>query len=355
MPCFTAVPIGTPVAPDGLQEPIPSAGPYYVDSHLLENQTVIRKNPNYTGERPQRVDGVVFTSVASPQRGGELVTAGEADYAYDEGTPPAAAFAPHGRYERAYGAGQAGKPRYFRVPASLTRFVLPNTLDGPFADARYRRAAALAIDRSAIAKLAEGTPRGLLLPPGIPGYAVRDPHAARPQPERARALVGKRRPSIVLAAEAANPVNQGVTRQIEKDLEGVGFEVTVLLDVDPFELAKRPRPRVDALFTGWATDYPDPHGFFSAIFDPREGPGFFPVWFEDPHWLAEIRAAARLQGDARVRAYRRLDRELTRGPIPVIPLAVDNSPPQLFSAHVTCQTFLPMFFSLADPTSLCIE
>jgi hypothetical protein len=39
----------------------------------------------------------------------------------------------------------------------------------------------------------------------------------------------------------------------------------------------------------------------------------------------------------------------------VIPLAVDNSPPQLFSARVTCQTFLPMFFSLVDPTSLCLE
>jgi serine/threonine protein kinase len=185
--------------------------------------------------------------------------------------------------------------------------------------------------------------------------AARDPHAARPRPDRARALVGKRRPSIVLAAEAANPINRGVTREIEKDLERVGFEVTVLFDADPFELAKRPRPRVDALFTGWATDYPDPHGFFTAIFDPEEGLGFFPLWFEDGHWLAKIRGAARLRGDARVRAYRRLDRELTSGPIPVIPLAVDNSLPQLFSARVTCQTFLPMFFSLVDPTSLCLE
>jgi ABC-type transport system substrate-binding protein/class 3 adenylate cyclase/streptogramin lyase/tRNA A-37 threonylcarbamoyl transferase component Bud32 len=355
MPCFTAVPIGTPIAPDGLQEPIPSAGPYYVDSHLLESQTVIRKNPNYPADRPQRVDGVVFTSVASPQRAGELVAAGDADYAYDEGTPPSPEFAPHGRYERAFGAGQAGKPHYFRVPASLTRFVLLNTLDGPFANVRYRRAAALAIDRGAIANLVEGTPRGLLLPPGIPGYTARDPRAPRARLDRARALVGKGRPSIVLAAEAANPVNEGVTRQIQKDLERGGFEVTVRLDADPFELAKRPRPRVDALFTGWSTDYPDPHGFFTAILDPQEGAGFFPLWFQDARWLAEIRGAARLRGDARVRAYRRLDRELTSGPIPMIPLAVDNSPPQLFSARVTCQTFLPMFFSLADPTSLCLE
>src|SRR5262249_55057795 len=34
MPCLTAVPVGTPVVPAGLEEPIPSAGPYYVDDNL---------------------------------------------------------------------------------------------------------------------------------------------------------------------------------------------------------------------------------------------------------------------------------------------------------------------------------
>ena len=90
------------------------------------------------------------------------------------------------------------------------------------------------------------------------------------------------------------------------------------------------------------------------ILDPRAKSGFFPPFFQDQRWLEQIRAAAARRGEARVRAYQRLDRALADGPTPVIPLAVDNSPPQLFSARVTCRTFLPMFFSLVDPTSLCI-
>src|SRR5205814_138035 len=55
MPFFCAVPVGTPVNPNGLPA-IPSAGPYYIASYQPNQQLVLRRNPNYRGTRPHRLD-----------------------------------------------------------------------------------------------------------------------------------------------------------------------------------------------------------------------------------------------------------------------------------------------------------
>ena len=355
MPCFSAVPIGTPVAPDGLEEPIPSAGPYYVDVNLSDFQLVLKKNPNYAGTRPQRVDGVVVTESLSPAEAGELVTRGEADYAYDDTEPATPAFAPGGTYDRRFGGTAPGRPHYVRAPASLTRFLFFNSVRGPFRDVRLRRAVALAVDRRAFANLYLSAPRSLFLPPGIPGYAKQDVYPVEPHIAQARALVGKRRIRVLVTGDAANPQLEPATRQLRKDLARIGIDVAVRLVPDPWSLAKGSTPRVDMLVEGWAADYPDAWQYFTAILDRREGIGFYPAFFTDEKWLGEIRRVARIKGEARARAYRQLDLDLARGPIPMTALVVTTSPPQLFSSRVTCQTFLPMFFGLADPTSLCLD
>jgi ABC-type transport system substrate-binding protein/class 3 adenylate cyclase/tRNA A-37 threonylcarbamoyl transferase component Bud32/sugar lactone lactonase YvrE len=355
MPCFSAVPVGTPVAPDGLDEPIPSAGPYYVAYNLGDFELVLKKNPNYGGTRAQRVDGVVVTENLSAKEAGDRVVRGEADYAYDDTQPAAPIFAPGGTYDRRFAHTGAGKPQYARVASNVNRFLFFNTTRGPLRDVRLRRAIALAVDRRAFADLFLAAPRGLFLPPGIPGYAKGDVYAAKPQLVRARALVGKRHVRVLVTGDAANPAMQAATSELRKDLARIGIDVVVRLVPDPWSLAKGSEPRVDILFDGWAADYPDGWQYFTAILDPRDGPRFYPPFFTDPRWLGKIRDAARLKGDARARAYRRLDLDLARGPVPVTAVAVADSPPQLFSARVTCKTFLPMFFSLADPTSLCVK
>jgi hypothetical protein len=62
MPFFGAVPIGTPLSGfDPQQHPIPSAGPYYVSYQNIGWQTVLRRNPNYHGPRPHRMNGSAST------------------------------------------------------------------------------------------------------------------------------------------------------------------------------------------------------------------------------------------------------------------------------------------------------
>ncbi|MGZ8694746.1 MAG: protein kinase domain-containing protein [Gaiellaceae bacterium] len=352
MPWFSAVPIGTPVAPDGLDEPIPSAGPYYVDYNLPDFQLVVKKNPNYGGTARRRVDGVIVTESLNPTQAAELVEQGKADWAFDEGEP-SEPFAAGGRLDKQYGSGAA--QRYFSVPADRTRFLLMNTVEGPLADVKVRRAISLALDRRRLAAIDGGAPRSLFLPPAIPGYRDFDPQPRRPALARARAVVGDRRVELLLVANAANPANEPLAREIRKQLALVGIAVEVRLDVDPWGVARGGSPRVDLLLDGWIADYPDAQSFFTSVLDPQNAGNFYPEFFHDPKWLERIRSASRTRGAARIEAYRRLDLDLARGPVPLTAIVVNEGLPQLFSARVGCQTFLPFFAGLADPTSLCLK
>ena len=350
MPCFSVVPQGTPADPDGISEPIPSAGPYYIDYNLQDFQLVLRKNPNYGGKRPQKVDGVIVKESLSPDQAAQLVETGKADYAFDDGDPPSPVFAPGGRLDRAYGSG--ADPRYVRKPANGTRFLMFNTTRGPMADVRLRHAVALALDRQAIAELVDSNPRSLFLSPGVPGYAaIPEPG---PQVAQARALLRDRSVPVTLLADAGNPRSERISAEVKKELDRAGFHVRVLLLADLWGYARN-GGRADLLLDGWANDYPDAQNSFTDLLDPRDGVHFYPAWFKDARWLGRMRAAAAAPEAARAVAYRKLDRDLAGGPLPATGLTENVSPPQFFSARVTCASYLPQFYGLADPTSLCLR
>src|SRR5215207_5394174 len=57
---FCAVPKSTSVDP-AQEKPVPTAGPYYVASWTPKRRLVLKKNPNYTGDRPAKLDEIVYT------------------------------------------------------------------------------------------------------------------------------------------------------------------------------------------------------------------------------------------------------------------------------------------------------
>jgi ABC-type transport system substrate-binding protein len=57
---FCPVPIGTPTIANGLEDPIPSAGPYYLSGNIGGVVAVLRRNPNYRGSRPHRLAAIVY-------------------------------------------------------------------------------------------------------------------------------------------------------------------------------------------------------------------------------------------------------------------------------------------------------
>lgn len=80
LPYFCILPAGTPTPLGGYQDPLPTAGPYYLAQHEGGVLAVVRTNPNYRGPRPRRLDGIVFHINVSERMALAHVRSGQLDY-----------------------------------------------------------------------------------------------------------------------------------------------------------------------------------------------------------------------------------------------------------------------------------
>ena len=80
LPYFCVLPAGTPTALGGYEDPLPTAGPYYLAEHEGGVLAVVRPNPNYSGTRPGRLDGIVFQIDIGERAAITRVRHGQLDY-----------------------------------------------------------------------------------------------------------------------------------------------------------------------------------------------------------------------------------------------------------------------------------
>jgi YVTN family beta-propeller protein len=151
MPFFCAVPPGTPLDPKGIPT-IPSAGPYYVAAYVPTQGVVLKRNPNYAGDRPHRLDQIVLTTGVSHKEVAVEVETGQADYAFD-GLDPADISRIASRYGPGSPAAQQGRQRYFASYSLGVDYITLNTHRPLFADVRLRQAANYAVDRRQLVAL----------------------------------------------------------------------------------------------------------------------------------------------------------------------------------------------------------
>jgi len=135
LPFFAAVPIGTPIVSGGLQRPIPSAGPYYIEQKFQGERLVLERNPNYRGPRPHRLQRIVYDINNSTKRTVARIAAGQADYTAD--LQRQSTFASGGPLDSRFGSGSPNQRLYLTPQLSLN-YVQFNTRRGLFADARLR-------------------------------------------------------------------------------------------------------------------------------------------------------------------------------------------------------------------------
>ena len=76
LPFFCTVPADTPTVHGGLTKPAPSAGPYYMSDALNGEYEIVKRNPNYTGPRPARLDAIAFREGISPEHAVARVRSG---------------------------------------------------------------------------------------------------------------------------------------------------------------------------------------------------------------------------------------------------------------------------------------
>jgi YVTN family beta-propeller protein len=361
MPFFCSVPVGTPADPNGLPA-IPSAGPYYVASYTPKQHIVIRRNPNYRGPRPHRLDEIVYTIGVTNAQTVAQVRGGRADYAAD-GIPPAADSRLAARYGTGSAAAKAGRKQYFREPLLGVVSLALNTSRPLFADVKLRQAVNYAIDRPALARqhsatsFALGEPTDQYLPPGVPGFRdVRIYPLDGPDFATASRLAAGRGGRAVLYTCNVAPCPQQA-QIVQANLKAIGIDVEVKkfpYGVLGDKITTRGEP-FDMFLNGWILDYPDPFNVLNNLFD---GAGINARhnaaggYLNDPAFNRRLEAAATLTGPERYRAYGALDVDLARNAAPIVAIAT-YAHNDFFSARIGCYTYQPVYgFDLA---ALCLK
>jgi YVTN family beta-propeller protein len=357
-----AVPAGTPHVE---LDDIPSAGPYYIASHTSGRQLVLRRNPHYHGERPHRLDEIVFTIGVDPSRALAEIEAGKADYALD-GLPRDAGPKLQAEYGPGSKAAKDGRQQYFVDQADAVRWLHMNTSRPLFANVRLRRALNYALDRPALVAAARrfaevnpfnsGEPTGDYLPPSSAGARHFHLYPANgPDLRRAKQLAGHLHATAIMYTPNVPPWVQEA-QIVRRDLRPLGIDVQVKeMPLGDFyaRIQRRGEP-FDLAVSGWefqTTDPAEPLSVFDGTTIRATANTDF-SYLDDPAFDRQLAAAAKLSGPRRYRVYARLALELERDLAPAAAIATDASR-DFFSARIGCQLYQPVYG--IDLAALCLR
>jgi ABC-type transport system substrate-binding protein len=324
------LPAGLPIEAQGVTAPVPSAAPYYVSEYVPGQQIVLERNTYYQGPRPQHLDRIVFDLTVDDTKAVDEVLAGAADFAVHPSilqSQRAAGFA------RRFGVN---KSRFFVEPSTGVRMFVLNTSRPLLRDnVPLRQAINDAIERTALSRTYGGrygeTPVDQYLPPIMPGFTNGHVYPlVKPDLAKARALAAghTRSGKLVLYIPSTTRSGPAIGQIVKQDLARIGLAVEIHAFPAPLyfqKLATRGEP-FDMGLIGWIFEA-DPGAALSGLFDGallgKPGNGNY-SYFNSPQWNHALRRANRLTGEARYRAFGRLDIALAREAAPAVAWGVDN-------------------------------
>jgi len=327
MQWFTAVKANTPYSSTGLNV-YPAAGPYYIASRDPGRSTVLKRNPNYKGDRPANPDQMVFTPNVNTDQSLLQVKAGQSDLDII-GIPATAAAG----LAQQYGVN---KGRFWVGPTSCVSYMAMNNARPPFDNVNLRKAVEYAIDRPAQVRLLgayAGKRTSQMLVPGVPGYKPFNPYPLKGADiAKAKQLAG----SAVNSAPTLNVVHTTSTTSTNRaqvaefNLKQVGFKINdVPTPATNYYQVIQTKGTTYNFVTngGWCADYFDPFDYMNVLFDgrklqPANNNNY--AYFNNATFNKGLDHAASLSGSARAAAYAQLDKDLMIKYAPVVPYYIST-------------------------------
>jgi ABC-type oligopeptide transport system substrate-binding subunit len=296
---------------------------------------VLRRNPNYHGNRPRRLDAVVFREEIPLSNDVARIEAGKLDYVAENGPP----LEPDTPLSRQYGTPRTGRgARYLRTALLGTDELAFNTTKGPFARPAARRAVDLAIDRPVLAAALGDLVADHYLPPGMPGHVARHTQKRNPAGLRvARALLRARTIRARLAV-CAEPGCLALGRSLRADLARIGINVRLVHysgDISP----RLRRSGADIVLARVLARDPDPVAFLRAALGLTAAD-------------RRIKTPAALSGEPRLESAARVEQSLLQRQALAAPFGTPAIP-EFFSSRVECKAFPHVSFGV-DLGAVCL-
>jgi DNA-binding SARP family transcriptional activator/ABC-type transport system substrate-binding protein len=323
-----------------------SAGPYYVANYSNDDYVILRRNPNYRGPRPHAFDAIAITEKGDASAALDRIQNEKWDGITSMLDP---ALEPGALIDRRWGAESSAAPgdrRYFLTPESATRFIAFNASRGPFADIRVRRAAALAIDRNALATAWGALATDQLLSSALPGFRDRDLYPLSESIARARKLMdGRRRQALMTIPSGCDRCTEAA-HVLRENLAAVGIDVTIR-KLDDLAAAIESGAEFDLLDTSAHLPYPDTASFLDHMF------AGIPSRWLPASVRARVEGVAALSGDRRQAAATSLADRLATVDTPVAAYGTPQIS-QFISPRIGCRVFSP-FANGLNLAAACID
>jgi peptide/nickel transport system substrate-binding protein len=256
------VPAGTP-ASDQSTHPIPSTGPYMLQSYVPNRSFTLVRNPNYNNQIPTMPSGapdkVVGKIVTDPVASYQQVVSGQADYDYNQ--------VPNDRLPEA----QSKYKDQLRIYTNAnTWYYFLNNKIPPFNNLKARQAVNYAIDRQAIVSGpfgGLGRPTQNFLPPGYPQYKKIDAYTF--DLAKAKQLVqesGTAGQTVDVYGTNEDPAKASI-EYLAGQLTKIGYKpkLHLLAHAVYFQTIGNQATRAQAGHTDWYQDYPHPIDWFDTL------------------------------------------------------------------------------------------
>jgi ABC-type transport system substrate-binding protein len=340
-PLVSAMPLGLPVEPGGIDAPLHSAGPYYVKEYVPRRTLQLLRNPYWRSatlpSRPANFKEIDYLERTTAEAAFAAVSNGNADVATV--LDPTVLDPDLIRELRSH----YGKNRrqFWARPRNQRSHLVFNTRRRPFNVARLRRAVSFALDRTQLrdklGPLAGQVTDQLLLPISA-GFRDWKLYPSRPNLKRAnRNARGElRRKNAILVVESTRS-GQAVGNEIKANLAPLGLRVEVVPKAPGVVLRDwlRNHPEEWDLAMLYTSPYlVDPGVYINLGLEghhydrPPGTEGYLATYnfsgFNDRKWVRRMRRTNSLR-HGRLKAYARLDHNLMRGPVPIAPLSMGNT------------------------------
>lgn len=294
-PSLALVPSGTAMR-NLSADPPPGVGPYMFQSSTPNRGWVLRRNPDFARFNIPDIplghlDTITFNINSNTQSEGEQVLNNQADV-FDPGDtiPPALV----------QQINSQARDRFAREENPSTFYFFLNTTRAPFNNQLAREAVNMAIDRTAMQRLASGflSPECFFLPSGITGH----PTGPCPYGSKTSGDIARARALVQQAGLTGTPVTVwGETRSPRKEyvdyytnvLNQIGFKATekIVADAVYFPTIGNAKTDPQTGFADWLQDFPNPSDFYLLLdansIQPTNNENFSRV--NDPHIQSELK------------------------------------------------------------------